>query len=317
MNITDAFQKALNTPLEKHIETVVSDVLLFEAKAYKIYKSNSDFFNKNFNDLSNKENRFRFTRNDFDWNNRLTPEVYTKLVGIVFENDVVKFTEPNDAADELVIEMNVVDMSNQLINLLVDGKITPNDCFMIGQQLGERLKELPALTHEHTVFEDFTSRLLDVGPWVGSRKEISKEKLEKYLGFLKEYVALHKEEFNTKGLMGMCVDIHSDNAVYKDGVFLPIDTYAPKEAWLHGYKFINIYRIATDIYGFLGKQGFEEVLRGYEDTSGEKIPRQHDKFLITYCELINWPYQYMLSEKEPWRIEVAKKYEAVLEGVFK
>lgn len=316
MNIADAFQKALNTPLKKHIETVVSNVLLFESKAYKIYKSNSDFFNKNFNDLSDKGNRFQFTRNDFDWNNRLTPEVYTKLVGIVFESDTVRFTEPNDAADELVIEMNVVDMSNQLINLLVGGKIAPNDCFKIGQQLGERLKELPVLTHEHTVFEDFTSRLLDVGPWVGSRKEISKEKLDKYLGFLKEYVTLHKEEFNTKDLMGMCVDIHSDNAVYTDGVFLPVDTYAPKEAWLHGYKFINIYRIATDIYGFLGKHAFEEVLKGYEDTSGEKIPRQHDKFLITYCELINWPYQYMLSEKEPWRLEVAKKYEAVLAEIF-
>jgi hypothetical protein len=98
--------------------------------------------------------------------------------------------------------------------------------------------------------------------------------------------------------------------------FLPIDTYAPKEAWLHGYKFINIYRVATDIYAFLGKQYFEKVLKGYEKATHQTLPRNYDKFLIVYCELITWPYQYMLSEKEPWRLEVAKKYGTFLEKIF-
>ena len=321
MNIIQAFLNGNSLELmgdkPKHIVTVVSDVFVFETKVYKIYKSDSDFFNKNFNDLSDKENRFHFTRRDFEMNNCLTPEVYTKLLGVVLEKDKLKFVEASDESDELVIEMNKVDMSNQLIKLLVDNKITLNDCFEIGKQLGERIKYLPKLKPERTVYEDFMSRYVDVGPWVHGAKDIPNDKVEKYLKFVKDFISSHKDELNSKDLMGTCIDIHSDNAVLENNIFLPIDMYAPKEAWLHGYKFLNVYRIAADIYGFLGKKGFDRVLEGYESSTHDKMPRNYDKFLITYCELINWPYQYMLAEKEPWRLDVAKKYEGVLEEVFR
>jgi len=72
------------------------------------------------------------------------------------------------------------------------------------------------------------------------------------------------------------------------------------------------YRIATDIYGFLGRKGFKEVLRGYGEVSGERAPKEYERFLVTYCNLINWPYMYMFIDKEPWRKQVAEKYERVI-----
>ncbi len=301
--------------IPKHIVTVVSDVFVFNKKAYKIYKSNSEFFNKNFNDLSNKENRFTFSRNDFKWNNRITPEVYVKLSGIILSGDNIGFTDPEDTADELVLEMNVVDMSNQLIKLLYANKISLDDCFQIGKQFGERSLQLPKLNHTNTVYEDFTKRLIDIEPWVNSVKAIPKNKTKDYINYLQNFIEQYKNELSSKDFMGTCIDLHVDNAVFVNNSFFPIDIYAPKEAWLHGYKFLNIYRIATDIYGFLGREGFEKVLAGYEIATNNICPREYDKFLITYCELINWPYQYMLAEKEPWRLEIAKKYENVLSEI--
>lgn len=302
--------------LPDHIVTIVSNVFVFDDKVYKIYKSDSEFFNKNFNDLSNKQNRFKFTRKDFDWNNRLTPEVYIKLSGVVLENNGIKFVEPTDEAEELVIEMNKVDMKYQLIKLLVDDKITLDDCFEIGKQLGERAKNLFKLTPQKTTYEDFLERFKDVDPWIGNVKEISSEESRKYIKFVEEFLQENKDKFDTKELMGTCMDIHADNAVYVNNNLLPIDTYAPKEGWLHGYKYLNLYRLATDIYGFLGKEGFNKVIEGYQTTTANIIPREFDKFLIIYCNLINWPYQYMLSEKELWRKEVAKKYGEVIKQLY-
>src|ERR1035441_10967527 len=116
--IIDFFKKgAIPNPdgtLPKHIITAISNIFVFKDKAYKIYKNDSDFFNKSFNDLSKKENRFLFTQKDFEWNNHLSPEVYTKLRGVILKDDAIVFTEPTDSSDELVIEMNKIDMSNQL-----------------------------------------------------------------------------------------------------------------------------------------------------------------------------------------------------------
>ncbi len=321
MNIIEFFTSG-NTPglgnkQPKHIITVVSNVFVFDNNAYKIYKNDSKFFNENFHDLSNKIERFKFTRTDFEWNNRLSPDVYKELKGISLKGDIISFIAPTDDADELVIIMNTINPANQLINRLVNNSISLADCFDIGQQLAARLSNLPKLKAPSTAYKDFLMRHTDIKPWIGSvEKHIPKELASKYQDYVKEYIENHKDELNSTHLMGTCVDIHADNAVYDSGKFMLIDVYAPKEQWLHGYRFMNLYRVATDILGFLGKDGFNKVIEGYEKSSGEKVPRHHDKFLIIYCELINWPYQYMLSEKELWRLDVAKKYGQTIETVY-
>jgi hypothetical protein len=213
--------------------------------------------------------------------------------------------------------MNTIDTANQLIHRLVNKSITLSDCYEIGKQLAVRVSKLPKLKAPSTVYEDFLLRYADIKPWIGGvEKYIPKELASKYQDYVKEFIESHKDELNSTDLMGTCVDIHADNAIYDNGEFLPIDVYAPKEQWLHGYQFINLYRVATDILGFLGKDGFNKVIEGYENASGEKVPREYDTFLIIYCELINWPYQYMLSEKEAWRLDVAKRYENVIETTY-
>lgn len=320
MTILDAFKSgkiAGESTIPNHIVTAISNLFVFENKVYKIYKSDSQFFNENFNDLSKKSGRFLFTRKDFEWNNKLSPEIYTELKGIILKDGVVVLMEPTDDSEELVIVMNKVDMSEGLINRLIENRISIEDCYQIGFQLGERVMKVQKI-FPLSLYEDFISRYQDLNAWILSVKEIPSDKARKFLDFIKDFIEAHKNEFeSSNGLMGQCLDVHADNIVYADGKLLPIDTYSPKEDWLHGYKFINIYRVASDIYAFLGKEAFEQVLQGYEEATGEKLPREKDKFMIIYCELIVWPYQYMLSEKEPRRLDVAKKYEVFINQIFK
>ena len=43
-----------------------------------------------------KENRFSFTRKDFEWNNRLSPEIYTDIKGVILEDGEVILTDPKN-----------------------------------------------------------------------------------------------------------------------------------------------------------------------------------------------------------------------------
>ncbi|MES2214331.1 MAG: hypothetical protein V4465_03035 [Patescibacteria group bacterium] len=320
MIITEAFLEGRVAGFEglkpKHIQTAISNIFVFDDVVYKIYRNDSEFFNKNFNDLSKKENRFSFTRKDFEWNNRLSPEIYTELRGIALSESGVAFIDPTDNSEELVIVMNKIDMADQVIRKLIDNKITIKDCYEIGRQFGERISKLPKPGVSLTAYEDFLNRYKDEAAWVASVKQVDQEVASKYLSFVKDFIESHKEELDKPDQMSFCLDVHSDNAVFTNGVFLPIDTYAPKEAWLYGFKNINLYRVASDFYVFMGREAFDEVIRGFEIGSGQKLPRDWDTFMVVYCEIIMWPYQYMLSEKEPWRIVIAEKHEKFLKDLL-
>ncbi|MFA6354472.1 MAG: hypothetical protein WCX12_02190 [Candidatus Paceibacterota bacterium] len=320
MNLVEAFAEGKlsgsKSEIPQHIVTAISNVFIFKNVVYKIYKSDNQFFNENFNDLSQKSGRFTFTRKDFEWNNKLSPEIYTELKGVTLDGDTAKFTESSDESEELVIVMNKVSASDGLLKKLIDNRISKEDCHQIGFQLGQRIIKIQRI-FPYDLYDDFIPRYKDLVAWATGVKEVPVDEAKKYLDYVKKFLESHREEFkNSKDLVGLCLDIHADNAAYINGTLLPMDTYSPKEDWLHGYRFINIYRVASDIYAFLGKDAFEEVLCGYEEATKEKLPREQDKFLIIYCELIMWPYQYMLSEKEKWRIDIAEKYHSFLRDIF-
>lgn len=297
----------------KHIITAISNVFVFEDKAYKIYKGDNEFFNKNFNDLSLKDNRFNFTKDDFTWNNLLSPEVYLEIKGLYLDNNNVVFGEVTGTAYELVIIMKSLDMKESLINRLIENRISFDDCYKIGFQFGLRENELPKTKIEGSLYDNFISRCDDVVPWIKSaEKYIGKDNIDYYTSFLRSYVDNNKEILSIDSDLGSCQDIHADNAVYTNDTLFPIDTFSPKLEWRQGYKFLNIYRLATDIYVFLGKECFENVLRGYVDSAHVTLPRFSDKFLVLYCELISCPYQYMLAQNDSKRFATAEKCKAFL-----
>ena len=323
IKILNAFSKGgfsgADTEMPKHIVTAISDIFVCRDRAYKIYKKYSNFFNENFNDLSKKEKRFDFTNKDFKWNNRLSPEIYLELKGVVWNNEAI-FVNPSIEADELVIVMKKIDMSDSLISRLTAGTISLEDSYAIGFQLGKRISNLPkVLPSGLNLYDSFISRHKEIVSWIrGVEDYISEDEFGGYCDTLLSIIQSNKEYFQGNNeLLGYCLDIHADNAIFSNSILLPIDTYSPKEEWLCGYKYISVYRIATDIYAFLGREYFDEVIKGYEDATHEKIPRKFDLLMILYSELIICPYQYMLSEKDKSRLALAQKHLGFLRETIK
>lgn len=307
----------------KHIATAISNVFICGERVYKIYKNNNEDFNRSFYDISNKQNRFGFTRNDFSWNHNLNKEIYLELCGILWKDDSITFTDPSDDADEMCIVMDKIDMHNGLAIELMDGRLTPSDFYQIGYQLAERMSELPEVPDNGIgVYQDLVSRVRDTDEWLRmvrgmTTKHIPENEGSIYIAYLQDFVDEHKSALEEAShLVGTIFDIHSENAVYEHEKFFPIDTYPPKESWRRGYKHINIYRIATDVYALRGEKEFRKVLRGYKDFSKEKIEKRYEKFFVVYASVIMCPYFYVLGEHDPLRAKAAKKYHTFLRSYF-
>ena len=122
-----------------HIETVISNVFIFADRVYKIYKNDNDFFNKSFRDISSASARFDFSRRDFGWNHSLSPSIYLELKGVTIADGALKFFEPTDAADELVMVMKRFEKKDVLFEKIMHGEINRDEAFAMGRELAETL----------------------------------------------------------------------------------------------------------------------------------------------------------------------------------
>lgn len=309
------------TSIPKHIETVISNVFLFDKKVYKFYKNDNDFFNKGFRDISEKANRFAFTEKDFRWNNALSSSIYIRLANIAVKDDAIIETSSAAKADELVIVMNKVDTHDMLYEKLVMGKISEEDCFAIGKQLAESLKKVQTKPPQVYNFYDlFESRINDLRDWIRSASDkISIEESDSYCDYLEQFKNENKEWFETELSTEVTTDgdFHGHNAIYSNGVFYLMDTYPPKEAWGIGHKLFPLYRIGTDIWALSGKQEFfETFIKGYEDGSGIKIDRRLDNLYIIYASAIMVSYLYMLQRTDPNKKESAEQFHKFIRDYF-
>lgn len=295
----------------KHIVTVISNVFISGQRVYKIYKNDDKEFNTLFYDLSVKENRFKFTTNDFSWNHDLSPEVYLELRGILLQKENVVFTDPTKGVDELCIVMQKIDMHNALIIKLLNIELKTHDFYQIGYHFADRESKLPEISDSGlNLYQNFITRVRDVDEFFIYMKDvISSKETKKYVDYLYNFVEKHKVELGkAKHLIGTGIDIHSENAIYDHNRLYMIDTYPPKEDWRLGYKHINIYRLATDVLALRGEKEFREMLKGYQDFSKEKLDPAYEKFLVVYSSCIMVSYFNALAKHDPSRAKAAKNY---------
>ncbi len=303
----------------KHIQTVISNVFVFESKVYKFYKNDNDFFNKSFRNLSDKEERFSFTEKDYKWNSTLSPSVYLGLKNIAFRNgDIVEVVR--EEAEEIVMIMNRIDTNDVLYEKLIAGEVSENDCFEIGKQLGESMKKVQVkLSREYNFYDLFESRIKDQRDWINSVPEnIPPEEAKSYCDYLENYRQANKDWFQElSSEVTADGDFHSHNALYSKGNFYLMDTYPPKEEWGIGHTLIPLYRLGTDIWALSGKQEFFKALvKGYEEGNGIKVNRKFDELYIIYAAGIAMPYLYMLSRTDPEKKEIAERFHSFTRVYF-
>ncbi|EKD58362.1 MAG: hypothetical protein ACD_56C00146G0021 [uncultured bacterium] len=306
--------------LHKHIETVISNVFIFEKKVYKVYKNDSDFFNKNFRNLAEKDERFAFTKKDFEWNKTLTPSVYSHITHVAVKDGVIIEVEKEEA-EEILFVMERVDTQGVLFEKLISGRITKEDCYAIGKQLGESISKAQGTPTPQKDFSQlFKDRIKDLRDWMYHVPDhVSKEEVDAYCDYLDSLREKHADWFSDHLSKEVTADgdFHSHNAVYIDGKFLLMDTYPPKEEWGLGHKHIAIYRIGVDIWGLTGKKEFfEAFLQGYEKGSGSTINRELDKVFVVYVAGIAVSYLYMLQKSDITKLNPAKKFHNFLKEYF-
>lgn len=303
------------TGVPKHIETVISNVFVFENTAYKIYKNNSEFFNKNFYDISGEENRSQFAGDDFNWNHTLSPEVYTELKGIsVQDKEVVLHTELLQGREPVIV-MRRLDMDNGIFALLMKEMLSADDFFTIGYQFGEREHRLSEKeTTQLNVYEDLENRVSDVKSWMTESGTMPSEDIEKTVNYLESFLRANQGvTYITNDMGSICIDFHSENGVFENGILLPIDTFSPKPAWRTGHRHINIYRIATDTFALSGEDAFRAILKGYVESMNEVLDPSFEQFFVIYAASIMAPYFYMLGKNDPLRQKAAEKYHTFLQ----
>lgn len=310
------------TTTPKHIETVISNVFIFDSTVYKLYKNDNEFFNKGFRDVSTKLERFDFTRRDFEWNHTLSPSIYLKLAGAIVVDDKITLPEPTDSAEELLIVMNRVDTSNILFEKLLRGEVDRGISYSIGEQLGQTLKKVRVNRPTgYNYFDIFEKRISDLRQWITPVAEhISLEESGSYCDYLDSFRVENREWFESdlSNELAANGDVHSHNAVFLDGNFYLMDTFSPKEEWSIEHHSTAIYRIGVDIWALSGDQElFENLLHGYEESSRMKIDRRLDELYIPYALAIMVSYLYMLGRTDPGKKPAARKFHQFLRDYFK
>lgn len=306
----------------KHIETVISNVFIFDKKVYKFYKNDNEFFNKGFRDLAPKDSRFDFTKRDFKWNNSLSPSIYTELINVKLSDDNIEVLKEETETEELVIVMNRVNTDDLLFEKLMRGEISEDESFLMGRQFAESLKGAQTkFDSKHNFYDKFELRVSDLRDWIKTVSEyISEEESKEYCDFLETFRKENKELFE-KELSDELVhggDMHSHNAVFTDGSLYLMDTFPPKEEWLVDHKLIPLYRVGADIWALSGnKDLFESFVRGYEAGSGNTVNRFLDDLYIIYASAIMVSYLYMLQRTDKEKKESAERFHKFIREYFK
>lgn len=305
----------------KHIQTVISNVFVFDDKVYKFCKNDNDFFNNGFRDISDNKERFSFTEKDYKWNDTLSPSIYIRLANVAVQDGIIAEVDRNDA-EEIMQIMNKVDTNNVLYEKLISGEITKDDCFEIGKQLGESMKKVQTrLPDKGSFYEMFESRIDDLREWINSTPEyISKDEANAYCDYLNDFRLANREWFDGELTDEVVADgdFHSHNAVYSNKILYLMDTYPPKEEWGVGHKLIPLYRIGVDVWALSGnKEYFETLIAGYEAGNNIKVNRKLDDVYVIYVAGIAVPYLYMLQQTDAEKKEPAKRFHKFLSDYYK
>jgi len=306
----------------QHIETVISNVFIFERRVYKFYKNDNDFFNKGFRDLSGKNDRFAFTKRDFEWNRKLSPSIYIGLKGARVYNKTIEFSDSYDNSEELVIIMNRINNDDILFEKLMKGGITGEISSSIGKQLAVSLKKVRTENISgYNYYEFFEKKIRDLKEWMASVPEfISKEECSEYCDFLEMFRNENRDWFEGElsDELAHTGDIHSQNAVLSNRLFHLMDTFPPKDEWMIEHHLFPMYRIGADIWALSGDQKiFEAFLKGYEEGSGIKIDRRLDDLYIIYALGVRVAYFYMLERTDVSKKEPATRFHKFIRDYFR
>ncbi|PIR83060.1 hypothetical protein COU19_02750 [Candidatus Kaiserbacteria bacterium CG10_big_fil_rev_8_21_14_0_10_56_12] len=188
--------------------------------------------------------------------------------------------------------------------------LSNEDFYGIGWQFAKREKRCRQTTgiQYSSLRADIAERQKDLMDWLTDAEEhLPVDERQQYGKTLAELGAHAYANSDAKVSTGL--DFHNLNAFYVNKTLLPFDTYSPKDSWRLAPPFLNIYRLATDVYALAGKAAYTEVLKGYFDRSETAKPQDvTERFLVLYSALIMVSYLYMLARTDANKRNAADVY---------
>ena len=295
-------------------ETVVmsvSRVFIFRdaGKVLKVYRRDSEYWNKHFSDLSKGDSRSRFIHEDFAANRAVNPGIYGELVCADIAGGVVVLGPDDGGSDELVIVMHYMDTRYSFADRLFHQEISPDDAASIGEQFANIKKILaPAGKRPNLTWYEFArEHVSDLKVWMDDLvyflpAEVISELVQK----LSRYIEDSKERFSLirDDELVYTIDAHGENALWHDGKFELFDILLPMARWRWTPKEYDLFRVGADIFALAGKDAFDSYLRGAKKVYSGFDETDRDFYLLYSGALMVCILSALVSskpEKEPMR----------------
>lgn len=301
------------------VETIISRVFLFreEGKVFKVYKRDNAWWNSDMQNLSGGQTRIDFISGDFYFNQELNPDAYTKLYAARVVDGQVVLGEPDTTADELVIGMNMVDMSQTLTRCLSGGTLSDDDFESIGIQIAKTKQTLGRKFMMHSAlswYEQLLPRMRELENWIQSASGFPEGISTVGMAEIRAYIEDNREEFSRMHETDLVtqIDCNSENILYQNSKLVFMDAYPPKESWRIGPFETDMYRIGGDILILSGQEAYDRYMKGVLAIIPE-CNRNHERFYLLYGMLISGPYFYHLSQSNSAFATVGQQYVASLE----
>ena len=294
---------------QRHVETVMSDVLIYTDVVRKVYKQDREGIFLNLQDF---DTRKQFYIDDFQWNQDVSKDIHTALHGVIETTEgTYEIVLPTES-DFWFIEMVRVKDTDTLFKRLSEKTATEKHLTELArkQTLGLQSLTKSRIGGYEDLLDGGLQKLWEMrldqdlrlfGKSFG--KEISAELVDSRVDTLLTYFR-NSEFFQnlTKEDAAIAIDNHAGNVVFHQEEPQFIDIYLVKREWRVIDHHNNIARIATCVR-VLGNDDLADAMYKEYENHHELAPREIYDFQESYNALIKGYYYTYL--KQP---EIAQKY---------
>ncbi len=290
----------------KTIETLLSKVFFFGDRVIKVYKHVKAFYG----DLSDFQFRREFYKDDFFWNQTMSPEIYLKLGGVRLTGSAFELCD-FAAGQDFYIEMARIDSSRNLTNLLARGEISVPEMEMITATLVEKLRLLTRERRDHLreLYEIGwpslnLEALEDLRQWMYlADKRVPRAESDRLVNALLKSARSqdYLKQFDP-AFLSVAIDNNCDNLLMLDGKPGFIDIMPPKINWRASDELFHVCRTAADAYALGSKELGDAVYRVYSKFRATAPDAIRNGYEIRGA-MIQWALRHIQNQPE-----LAEKY---------
>lgn len=285
---------------DRVVETVLSKLFMHGDRVHKVYKRRT----ADFADLADHAIRREYVSEDFLWNRTMAPDVYLELREVRRDGDRYLHVGEGEGED-LYLVMKRVDTSSDLITLLRDRRIAPEDLRAYVRTLNARLDELTQLRADR--LREFFDRRMDhvrdevlgTCEWAYTADPIlEREEVDRARTLL--VWALDQDPYfrDPDVRLSVVTDVNGENILFSDDGVSFIDVMPPKDAWRVHDRYFIVCRTSADVASLSAIELSEHLHDAFAEHAAVRPSRTVRLVYELAASLIQVPYRKMIGQEE-------------------